>query len=304
MKKYFLILLTFSFSIAASANETIEASAPGVPDDVKFEYFNNNRLKISWIDTSLNEESFVIMSTAHTDDLPVKTVPANTTFAYVNVVPGQISSWRICAKSASGHSCTQPIVSMAPRTNGSIRGRVFGTNFKPLANTKLHFEGLATVIHSQNFSLSEDQDRDISTRVYMTVPEHIILPKEHNADIYVDIEGCSVPIVSTYQNGMYRYLELPDNSDSAGRWMIYLSSREECDAGKISLRMTSSGQWPYETTTDQNGRFHLQDIQLAGTYSIVSADGTLTCTINETGEKTVSLVKNRKDLNLMCRKKL
>jgi hypothetical protein len=151
MKKIFsLIAVSTLMSVTATA-KPIHIMTPGVPAALTTQVLGNNAVKISWQDTSTNENRFEVvreMSVCYADPdvspltcslMQTFSVAANSTEFTDSTIPGGMTV-TYYVRACDAESCTNGVTS-SPITmfsgNYSVAGRSVDNNFNPLMGTEV-----------------------------------------------------------------------------------------------------------------------------------------------------------------------
>jgi len=297
MKKYLILISLFSSSVFAA--QPLLLAEPGAPENVQIEYPTPDQARISWADTTSNEDGFELNSNGQT----LVSVGANVTSIIVPVYPGNTWEWKICARFGENKACAFPDMSMptvTPRATGQVYGRVVDANFQPIINKTFQFVGTKLFTRSQEIYFTPDEDYYFwYAQGQIDVPDHISVI-DKNAVSYAEISASSDCRLdsSTYLHHMGASAGVLENlADSKGAWTYYISTRRECYRATIQFRI--EGQDVVRpVTTDCNGNFSADNLPLAGTYTF-EADG-FNCLFIASGGNKISLTKSQAS-NIVCR---
>lgn len=302
MKKY-LILISF-LSAPLFAAEPQFATTPGpAPENAKIEFVSATQARITWTDTSTNEDSMEIWI-SKTHNMPFRTLAANTTHYDLPVVPGLPLSWAVCSRFEAKSVCTPFQDSVVPRAVGSLGGKIVDQNFQPIANTTLKIAGLKRLVIKDSMWVLEEEGPDYSSfgETIIKVPDHIGV-SDKDAAFYVRINSCGeYSRVIVKQNGVLRKEQgvLTNLADSAGVWEITAYSDddyEECEA-EVHLVFSTESDISFSFTTDAFGNYEVNNMPLVGTYQF-EMDG-MSCIFTANGETKLHLSSNLTS-NVLCR---
>lgn len=297
MKKYLILISLFSSSVFAAQPQPL--STPGAPENVQIEYPTPDQARISWTDTTNNEDGFALMSNGQA----LVTVGPNVTSIIVPVFPGYAWAWSICARFGENKACSFPNMSMptvTPRATGQVHGRVVDADFQPIANKTFQFVGLKSITYTKDVYFTPDEDDYFwYAQGEIQVPDHIAV-LDQNATARAEIfaaDECRLESSTYISHGAARLGVLENLADSAGTWSFSLSTKRECFNARIQF--TLQGQDVVRpVTTDSNGYFSADNLPLVGTYTF-EADG-FSCLFIASGGNKISLTKSQMS-NIVCR---
>lgn len=309
MKKYLLMFCILFSNITLA--ETPYESLPGAPDNLKLEIITPYRGKLTWTDTATNEVRFMIGSGAQSK--PLQTLQPNTQHAFVNVTPGQATTFIVCAETSRGVACSDPLEALIPQAKGSIRGRMLYSNFRPVANKTFQLNGMTDLRIEQqiNFNYADPYVRRV--RLQFEVPDHLLLDPNQSQMIvmqtYITSENpdCRINIEEVRQNGLKLYFEgstlVRSLYDTSGLWSFTVTGTAKCTKANFEARFHSYmaptvGQF----TTDENGYFEITDIAIAGSYRVNEKENALKCVSSLDGREYIGITKNTRNANFICRK--
>lgn len=288
MKKIFLALLT----IFSSSGFAVRVP-PGVPSNINVEFVTPQSAKITWEDNTTNETGFEVSSAARRDSVTVK---ANSKEALFEVIPGQADTVTVCALGDGwDKACAKPFVIHTPRVEGSLSGQIVDPNFQPIAN--------------QSFKLAAKKDflyerEDIGLQRMFIINDYLIYPSfNFNIAVVPLEENCKIQIQNPVRhNDIFREVNKRIPDDPSGFWFVNLKG-DSCRS-KVILNIWSDcdglycSEISFAFKTDENGRFTVEGVPVAGTYTLEGKN--VLCTFAATGEKKISVTSSTKNANFVC----